>query len=159
MIRRTLLLGMGALLLPAGVRAQDGPQPVLRKERLVIATGRGKQHAFMVEMALTPTEQSVGLMFRPSVPVDGGMLFDWGRSRVSQMWMRNTIVSLDMLFIAQDGQIRTIAERTVPQSLAVIDSRVPVRATLELRGGTCAKLDIRVGDRVQHPIFTMMPRG
>jgi len=159
MIRRTLLLGMGAALLPVGARAQDGPQPVLRKERLVIATGRGKQHVFSVEMALTPSQQSVGLMFRPNVPEDGGMLFDWGRSRISQMWMRNTIVSLDMLFIAQDGQIRTIAERTVPQSLAVVDSKVPVRATLELRGGTCERLDIRVGDRVLHPIFTTLPKG
>jgi uncharacterized protein len=159
MIRRTLLLGMGSLLLPARARAQDGPQPVLRKERLVIATGRGQQHAFTVEMALTPTEQSVGLMFRTQVPQDGGMLFDWGRPRISQMWMRNTIVSLDMVFIAQDGLIRTIAERTVPQSLAVIDSRVPVRATLELLGGTCERLDIRVGDRVLHPIFTAESKG
>jgi uncharacterized membrane protein (UPF0127 family) len=111
----------------------------------------------MVEMAVEPAQQSIGLMFRPRVPADGGMLFDWGRPRRSQMWMRNTIISLDMVFIAQDGEIKKIAERTVPQSLAVIDSVVPVRATLELAAGTCERLDIRVGDRAVHSIF--MVRG
>jgi uncharacterized protein len=158
MIRRTLLLGMGALLLPGRARAQIGPQPELRKERIIIATSKGKNHSFMVEMALEPAEQSIGLMFRPRVPADGGMLFDWGKPRISQMWMRNTIVSLDMLFIGDDGRIRTIAERTVPQSLAVIDSKVPVRATLELAAGTAQRLEINVGDRVVHPMFLTNPR-
>lgn len=153
MIRRGLLLGLGALALPRGAGAQTGPQPELRKERLTIVTTRGKTHAFMVEMALEPAQQSIGLMFRQRVPADGGMLFDWGKPRRSQMWMRNTIVSLDMLFIAQDGTIRKISEWTVPQSLAVIDSDQPVRATLELAAGTCDRLDIRAGDRAMHPIF------
>jgi len=158
MIRRTLLLGIGSLLLPRGARAQDGPQPELRKERIIIATARGKNHSFLVEMAIDPVEQSIGLMFRPRVPADGGMLFDWGRPRVSQMWMRNTIISLDMIFIGEDGRIRTIVERTIPQSLAVIDSKVPVRATLELAAGTCQRLDITVGDRVVHTMFLVNPR-
>ena len=92
-------------------------------------------------------------MFRPSVPADGGMLFDWGVPHDSQMWMRNTIASLDMVFINADGTIRSIAENTVPESLAVIDSRGPVRATLELAAGTTARLNIRVGDKVQQRIF------
>lgn len=153
MVRRGLLLGLGAVVLPRAVWAQDGPQPELRKERLSIVTAQGKSHAFMVEMALEPAQQSIGLMFRQRVPADGGMLFDWIKPRRSQMWMRNTIVSLDMLFIGADGRIRKIVERTVPQSLAVIDSEAPVRATLELAAGTCDRLDIRVGDRVVHPIF------
>ncbi len=158
MLRRGLLLGLGVSALPLAAAAQDGPQPELRKERLSIVTERGKTYNFMVEMAIEPGQQSSGLMFRPRVPADGGMLFDWGRERRSQMWMRNTIVSLDMIFIGQDGRIRTIAERTVPQSLAIVDSMVPVRATLEVAAGTCERLDIRVGDRVQHPIF-FVPRG
>lgn len=153
MLRRGLLLGLGMLALPRMAGAQDGPQPELRKERLSIITERGKTYSFMVEMALEPAQQSIGLMFRPRVPADGGMLFDWGKPRRSQMWMRNTIVSLDMIFIAQDGRIKTIAERTVPQSLAIVDSMVPVRATLEVAAGTCERLDIRVGDKVSHPIF------
>jgi uncharacterized membrane protein (UPF0127 family) len=104
-------------------------------------------------MAITPDQQTVGLMFRPTVPADGGMLFDWGAPRDSQMWMRNTIAPLDMVFINPDGSIRSIAENTVPESLAIVDSRGPVRATLELAAGTTARLNIRVGDKVQQRIF------
>jgi uncharacterized membrane protein (UPF0127 family) len=120
-------------------------------------TRDGTPHEFNVEMALTPDQQTVGLMFRPTVPAGGGMLFDWGVPHDSQMWMRNTIASLDMVFINADGTIRSIAENTVPESLAVIDSRGPVRATLELAAGTTARLNIRVGDRVQQRIFGNAP--
>jgi uncharacterized membrane protein (UPF0127 family) len=99
----------------------------------------------------------VGLMFRTEVAPDEGMIFDWGSPRESSMWMRNTLVPLDMLFIAADGRIHRIAERTVPLSLATIDSRGPVRATLELRGGIAAERDIRVGDRVLHRLFGSAP--
>jgi uncharacterized membrane protein (UPF0127 family) len=108
-------------------------------------------------MALTPAQQEIGLMFRPGVPADGGMLFDWGLPRPSFMWMKNTIASLDMVFINADGTIRTIVERTVPQSLATIDSKGPVRATLELAAGTAERLNLRVGDRVRQRIFGTGP--
>jgi len=157
MIRRTLLLGLGGLLLPAPARAQIGPQPELRKERITITTAKGGRHEFRVEMALDRAEQSIGLMFRQRVAPDGGMLFDWGKPRISQMWMRNTIASLDMIFIGEDGRIRTIVERTIPQSLAIIDSKVEVRATLEVAAGTCQRLEITVGDRVVHPMFMARP--
>ena len=144
----------GSLLaLPIFARAQTGPQAELPKERLQIVTQAGKSYDFNVEMALSPAEQTVGLMFRPSVPPDGGMLFDWHTEQRSQMWMKNTIASLDMVFIGADGRIRAIAENTVPQSLVTIDSRLPVRATLELAAGTTARLDIRVGDVVKQRIF------
>ena len=145
-----LLIPLGA---PAQTTDQTGPQPELPKEKLTIVTRDGARHDFMVEMAKTMDQQTVGLMFRPSVPPDGGMLFDWGNPRESEMWMKNTIAPLDMVFINADGTIRSIAENTVPQSLAVIDSRGPVRATLELAAGTTARLGIRVGDRVQQRIF------
>jgi len=155
-MKRRLLLALLAMA-PIPVRAQSanptGPQPELPKERLVIVTRDGASHVFNVEMAIKPDQQTVGLMFRPSVPADGGMLFDWGAPRTSQMWMRNTISSLDMVFINADGSIRSIAENTVPESLAIIDSRGPVRATLELAAGTTARLNIRVGDKVQQRIF------
>jgi uncharacterized membrane protein (UPF0127 family) len=96
-------------------------------------------------------------MFRTEVAPNEGMLFDWGAPRESSMWMRNTLVPLDMLFIAADGRVHRIAERTTPHSLAPIDSRGPVRATLELRGGVTERLNIRVGDRVQHRIFGTAP--
>jgi uncharacterized membrane protein (UPF0127 family) len=158
MTRRSLIAALLAgALLAAPALAQTGAQPELPKEALVIVTHDGIRHLFNVEMALTQDQQVTGLMFRPSVPADGGMLFDWGSAHESQMWMRNTIASLDMLFINEDGSIRSIAEHTVPQSLAVIDSRGPVRATLELAAGTADRLDIRVGDKVLQRIFGNAP--
>jgi uncharacterized membrane protein (UPF0127 family) len=133
-----------------------GPQPELPKERLVIITRDGVHHEFNVEMAITQNQQMVGLMFRKEVPPDGGMLFDWGAANESRMWMRNTVASLDMLFINSDGTIRSIAENTVPESLAVIPSGGPVRATLEVAAGTARRLNIRVGDKVQQRIFGNM---
>ena len=138
-------------------RAQTAAQPELPKGKLVIVTRDGKEHIFNVEMALSPDQQVTGLMFRGSVPPDGGMLFDWGAPRDTKMWMKNTLVPLDMVFINAEGTIRSIAENTVPQSLTPIDSRGPVRATLELAGGTTARLDIRVGDRVRQRIFGTGP--
>lgn len=128
-------------------------QPDLPKEKLVIITRGGQRRDFNVEMAITPEQQETGLMFRKTVPDDGGMLFDWGSPRESMMWMRNTIAPLDMLFINQDGTIRHIAENTTPQSLATIDSGGAVRATLELQAGTARRLGIHVGDKVEQRIF------
>lgn len=162
-MHRRIFLALAATLaataaaLPLSLRAQDqepkGPQPDLPKEPLTIVTRDGKQHHFMVEMATSPEQQKTGEMFRTSIPPDGGMLFDWGFPRPSEMWMRNTLVPLDMVFINQNGTIRSIYEDTTPRSLAPIDSRGPVRATLELPAGTTAKLDIRVGDTVKQRIF------
>lgn len=152
MLRR-LFLSLLAALPAATVSAQTGPQPRLPTEPLAIVTRDGTRHAFTVEMALDPEQQRVGLMFRPSVGAAEGMLFDWGAPRDTAMWMRNTITSLDMVFIEADGRINRIAERTVPLSLATVESRGPVRATLELAAGTAERLGLRVGDRVEHRIF------
>jgi uncharacterized membrane protein (UPF0127 family) len=156
--RLALLAAFTAALPPA--HAQPGvnqPQPRLPTEPLLIETGRGATHRFTVEMAISPEHQMIGLMFRPEVKPDEGMLFDWGSPRESAMWMRNTITSLDMLFIRADGRIHRIVERTVPLSLATIESRGPVRATLELAAGTAARLDIRPGDLVRQRIFGNAP--
>ena len=118
----------------------------------MIVTHDGKQHEFNVEIATEPDQQTVGEMFRPLGPRTAACC-STGAFPSSQMWMRNTLVSLDMVFINQDGTIRSIAENTVPRSLAVIDSRGAVRATLELAAGVTAKLDIRVGDTVKQRIF------
>jgi uncharacterized membrane protein (UPF0127 family) len=156
-MHRRFALALPLALLAAQAPAQTGPQPKLPMEKLVIVTRDGKRHDFNVEMALAPEQQTVGLMFRPSVAPDEGMLFDWGAPRESTMWMRNTITSLDMVFISADGRIHRIAERTVPQSLATISSNGPVRATLELAAGTAERLGLRVGDRVEQRIFGTAP--
>jgi len=158
--RRMLLTAAGLLVAPGILRAQPGvdrPQPKLPMERMVILGREGRRHDFMVEMAISPDHQTIGLMFRTAVPDHEGMIFDWGTPRESGMWMRNTLVPLDMLFIAADGRIHRIAERTVPLSLTPIESRGPVRATLELQGGITERLDIRVGDRVLHRMFGTTP--
>ena len=163
--RRDVLMGLfgvvtaAMLALPRAVWAQTAAQPDLPKEKLTIVTQDGVRHDFNVEMALSPEQQITGLMFRPSVAADGGMLFDWGAERVSQMWMRNTVAPLDMIFIGADGRVRAIAENTVPYSEAVISSRVPVRATLELAAGTARRLNIEVGDKVEQRLFEPTPKG
>lgn len=165
-MKRRLILSLAVSVLAGGALVQGslaqgsdptGPQPELPKEKLVIVGHDGKQHVFNVEMATTSQQQMTGEMFRTSIPADGGMLFDWGRPQPTQMWMKNTLVSLDMVFINADGTIRSIAENTVPRSLAVIDAGGPVRAALELNAGTTAKLGIRVGDVVKQRIFGNAP--
>ena len=122
-------------------------------EPLAIVSGDSR-HEFSVEIADTPAARSRGLMFRRSMPADQGMLFDFERDEMVSMWMRNTYISLDLLFIRKDGTIARIAERTEPLSERTISSGEPVRSVLELNAGTASRLGISVGDRVEHGLFT-----
>ncbi|MBB2180905.1 DUF192 domain-containing protein [Gluconacetobacter tumulicola] len=139
-------------------RAQDDTptkaQSELPRENLTITNAKGAKHVFSVELATTPGQQRIGEMFRTSVPADRGMLFVWPYPQQSDMWMENTLVSLDIVFIGEDGRISAIAENAVPQSLARISSHGPVRATLELQGGLTEKLGIVVGDKVDSKTLT-----
>ncbi|MEE8445563.1 MAG: DUF192 domain-containing protein [Alphaproteobacteria bacterium] len=145
-------LGLLVLLFAAGAAAQSPVE--FERSKLVIA-GESGRHGFDVELALNPDQRARGLMYRRKMAGDAGMLFDFGaRPQRATMWMKNTFIPLDMLFIAGDGRIESIVERTVPHSLAVVSSRGPVRAVLELNGGTVARLGIVPGDRVEHPIFS-----
>ncbi len=92
-------------------------------------------------------------MFRPALAPDAGMLFDYKQPTVATMWMRNTLIPLDMLFVDAQGTIVNIHQRAVPQSDDVIAASAPVRAVIELNGGTAARLGIKPGDRVLYPIF------
>ena len=121
-------------------------------DRVTVQTAEGL-HVFRVELADEPHERSRGLMFRKSLPDDGGMLFDNGEVKMMAMWMKNTFISLDMIFISNEGLIVTIVEDTTPFSTDTISSGHPVRAVLEVKGGTAERLGIRPGDRVAHPIF------
>jgi uncharacterized membrane protein (UPF0127 family) len=122
-------------------------------DRLVIETAEGERHDFRVELAISPQQRRQGLMYRRDIAADAGMLFVHSPARVASMWMRNTYIPLDMLFIAEDGEIVKIAERTVPLSLKSIYSDQPVRGVLELNGGTAARLGLERGDRVFHRAF------
>ena len=123
------------------------------RDVLVIETEDGSRHRFEVELALDNEQRAQGLMYRRDLADGAGMLFVYGREWPVSMWMRNTFIPLDMLFIAGDGRIARIVERTVPQSLETISSGRPVTAVLEVNGGTVARLGIRPGDRVLYRAF------
>ncbi len=120
---------------------------IFSKETVSIISG-AKTHEFQVELALTPQQHMQGLMFRQRLGVDAGMLFVYRREAPIAMWMKNTYLPLDMLFISRGGIISKIAERTVPLSEMTISSGVAVIAVLELNSGTVSRLGITLGDKV-----------
>jgi uncharacterized membrane protein (UPF0127 family) len=108
----------------------------------------GQTHRFEIWIAETPPQQQQGLMYVRDLPAERGMLFVAQPPRVFNMWMKNTFIPLDMVFIGADGRITSIAERTTPHSLDLVSSGVAVGAILELKGGEAARLALRPGDRV-----------
>ena len=123
-----------------------------KMETLEIATKTGV-HVFTVEIATSDKERETGLMYRKDMPDGQGMLFDFRPEQPVSMWMKNTYIPLDMIFIQADGRILRIAENTEPLSTRIIPSGGPVTGVLEVMGGTAKKLGIAPGDRVGHPMF------
>lgn len=123
------------------------------RQPLTIVTKDGKSHAFTVELAVTPRQREQGLMHRTEMAPDQGMLFAFGETRQVFMWMKNTYIALDMLFIGKDGRIRSIKENAEPLSEAIIDSKGPIDYVLELNGGTVKRLGIRTGNRVENELI------
>jgi uncharacterized membrane protein (UPF0127 family) len=121
-------------------------------EPLEIITKSGVQ-VFSVELATTEEEKTTGLMYRKELTEGKGMLFDFSPAQEVSMWMKNTYVSLDMIFIRPDGRILRIAENTEPLSIKIISSRGPAKGVLEVVAGTARKYGIEPGDRVAHPLF------
>ena len=119
---------------------------------LTIVTASGR-HTFQVELADNDASRAQGLMYRRSLAPDRGMLFDFKRVEPISMWMQNTYVSLDMLFIRPDGTIARVATNAEPLSTRTIPSGEPVLAVLEVVAGTAARLGIKPGDKVEHPLF------
>ncbi len=108
-------------------------------------------HTFAVEVMRTPEQRSVGLMYRQQLEEGSGMLFDFGDTRQVRMWMKNTLIPLDMVFISESGNIAGIAHNTIPMSTEILSSPKPVRYVLEINAGTSRKLGFKVGDQVQLP--------
>jgi uncharacterized protein len=119
---------------------------------LEIATKSGVR-MFSVEMAKTDEERAKGLMYRKELADGRGMLFDFTPEQTISMWMKNTYISLDMIFIGADGRVTRIAENTEPESTRIISSGSPAKAVLEVIGGTARKYGIAQGDQVVHPLF------
>lgn len=142
--------GLGALVSTGDVA---GAEPAARAtEKLELVTASGVV-TLDVELADTPARQALGLMYRTSLPDRYGMLFTNDPPRESSMWMRNTYIPLDMVFIRADGTVHRIAEMTEPHSEEVISSNGPVAAVLEIAGGSARKLGLKPGDTVRHRHF------
>jgi uncharacterized membrane protein (UPF0127 family) len=135
-----------------GLLLAAGPARLAERQTLEIASKTGV-HAFSVEIATNDAERAKGLMYRKELPEGQGMLFDFDREQDVAMWMQNTYISLDMIFIRGDGRILRVAENTEPLSTRIISSGGPVRAVLEVIAGTARKFGIAPGDRVASSIF------
>ncbi|KGT76109.1 DUF192 domain-containing protein [Bradyrhizobium japonicum] len=144
--------GWLAAILVVGCAVASAPVRAASFQPLEIVTRNGVQ-VFSVEMATTEEEKQTGLMYRKELADGKGMLFDFKPEQEVSMWMKNTYVSLDMIFIRADGRILRIAENTEPLSTKIISSQGPARAVLEVVAGTAQKYGIRPGDRVGHPLF------
>jgi uncharacterized protein len=135
-----------------GVFIAAGPVRPAAQQTLEIASKTGV-HSFAVEVVDNDADRAKGLMYRKELPEGRGMLFDFHRDQDVSFWMQNTYIPLDMVFIRGDGRILRIEENTEPLSTRLIPSGGPVRAVLEVIGGTTRKLGIAPGDRVASPIF------
>lgn len=134
---------------PAAATLAFAQQPVqFSSEPLTIATAKGATQAFTVELAISEDQREYGLMFRKAMPEDHGMLFVFEKARNVMMWMENTPLPLDMLFLSAGGTITHIQENAVPYSKAIINSGGPVKYVIELNGGVARKLGLSVGDKV-----------
>lgn len=125
-------------------------EPAHDVARIVTATG---EHDFKVEIADTPRTRARGLMFRHSMPDDQGMLFDFKVEEPVSMWMKNTYIPLDMVFIGRDGQVVGVAADAEPLSERIISSPKPAYAVLELNAGAARRISLAPGDRVRHRMF------
>ena len=156
---RALLLSL-LLVLPACSPPAADQSPALAVQQVSLhpesglevipltITSLGKTHTFRVEVARSPEEQSRGLMFRTAMGPNEGMLFPYDPPRVLSFWMKNTVLSLDLIFIGPDKRVINVATNAVPYSEASIVSDAPGIATLELNAGRAAELGIVAGARV-----------
>jgi uncharacterized membrane protein (UPF0127 family) len=131
-------------------RAQQQLLNNFKHDELTITASDGP-HKFQIELATDDAQREQGLMFRQSMAPDAGMLFIYDKVQPVAMWMENTYIPLDMLFIAADGRIVNIRQRAVPHSRETIPSDGAVKAVLELNGGVVSRLGIKPGDRVKGP--------
>ena len=126
------------------------------RENLTIVSN-DTPHVFSIEIADTQPELSRGMMYRESVPPNEGMLFEFGEEKVVSIWMKNTGVFLDVIFVRADGRILKIEHSAKPYSLRSMTSEAPVTAVFEIAGGQANALGIRPGDILQHSYFTTAP--
>lgn len=145
-----LLCALAAMLPWSGGQDEGKPQTGLTRRTITIERqGHKEPLQFDVEIPQTHEQMATGLMFRTDVPEGTGMLFPVNPPKGAMFWMKNTLVSLDMLFIRQDGTIANIAHRTTPRSYALNSSDGPVAYVLEIKGGEAERLGIKSGDKLK----------
>ena len=125
----------------------------MRVDKLWLVTAGGQETPIDVEMAVDPKEKELGLMFRTELADTQGMLFPYGAPQEVTMWMHNTYIPLDMVFIRADGTVHRIERAAEPLSDRIISSEGPVSAVLEMAGGATERIGLKPGDRVRHPLF------
>lgn len=149
----TFALGTTACVAQPAATPQLEPLSNFPQVTLSILTPDARRHPLQVWVADTDAHRQQGLMFVKSLPDSTGMLFVFDQPRKIQMWMKNTLIPLDMLFIDANGRVDSIAVNTTPMSLSIIESRNAVLGVLEMAGGATTRLGIRAGAIVQHPAF------
>ncbi len=127
--------------------------PLFPQSSMDIDLAGGKKISFKIEVATTPQQEAFGLMFRKSLADDAGMFFVFNPPQTISMWMKNTYIPLDMLFVRADGVITKIVTNAQPFDLTPITSNEPVAAVVEISGGEAARGNIQVNDKVSHPPF------
>lgn len=146
-------LALSAFLAPATSLAQGAPAPAGELESLTLVTSTG-EHVFKVEVMRTDEQRARGLMFRRHMPADRGMLFDFKTEQRVMMWMRNTYIPLDMVFITKTGIVINVAEDTEPLSERTISSAAPAFSVLEVNAGVARRIGLKAGDQVKHALFS-----
>lgn len=159
LLRLTLVMALWLSPFPAAVaapaqKAYPDAQATLPQVEASVVTATGRTHRFRLEVAASGEEKERGLMFRTALAADEGMLFLYGESLPRYMWMKNTLIPLDMLFLDAEGRILHLHPGAQPHSLEPVGARLPIRSVVELQGGISEKLGIRIGDvlRIDSPL-------
>ncbi|WP_413203809.1 DUF192 domain-containing protein [Rhodospirillum sp. A1_3_36] len=156
-----IAMGLGVLVLASwggeAARAADpvealpSTQGMFPQDKVIIATDDGRHVPFVVEIASDAQQRSLGLMYRKELAADAGMLFLWPNSGERTMWMKNTYIPLDMLFVDGDGYVVKVVANTKPHDLTHISSGFPAKGVLEINAGTARLLSLEQGDRILYP--------
>jgi uncharacterized membrane protein (UPF0127 family) len=150
---RRLFCALAGVALLAGPAFAEEKPAIVEPMTLVVGGDKPVEHVLSVEVARTNEQRERGLMFRRYMPADRGMLFDFGHEQNVMMWMKNTYIPLDMIFLSRQGVVVHIEADTEPMSEDILASDKPAFAVLEVNAGYCRKIGLKPGDRVRHALF------
>lgn len=152
-VQRLQLFFWALIFSVLAAQASFAQQAQLPIEPVTVRLANGTEQVFQSEMAVTPQQQAMGMMFRTEMAPNEGMLFVFGEVRRASFWMRNTLIPLDIIFVRANGRIANIIANAAPETEAHRRSTGRVAGVLEIPGGRAAELDIKAGDLIVHPAF------